>query len=111
MENKETIEKEPNFYEKLKEYFENTQIEKALEDWKKSRHLDNVGPTVDEFIEKSNEERLKEAAERFYSEQSKAYENAIEPTFDDSRYLVTGFIDGVKSDVARDYWFEKFKNK
>ena len=52
---------------------------------------------------------LKEAAEKFYSEQSESYENAIEPTFDDSRYLVTGFIDGVKSDAARDYWFEKFK--
>ena len=52
---------------------------------------------------------LKEAAEKFYSEQSESYENAIEPTFDNSRYLVTGFIDGAKSDAARDYWFEKFE--
>jgi hypothetical protein len=58
-----------------------------------------------------NNERLKEAAESFYSEQSKAYENAIEPIFDNSRYLVTGFIDGVKSDAAKDYWYEKFKNE
>jgi hypothetical protein len=106
---KEEPKQEPNFYEKLKEYFENTPREKVLEDWNKSAHLDNVGPTVDEFLENSNEERLKDVAERFYSEQSKTYENAIEPTFDDSRYLVTGFIDGVKSDIAKDYWFEKFE--
>jgi hypothetical protein len=105
----EESKKPSNFYEKLKEYFENTPREKVLEDWNKSAHLDNVGPTVDEFIENSNEERLKDVAERFYSEQSKTYENAIEPTFDDSRYLVTGFLEGVKSDVARDYWFEKFE--
>jgi len=41
-------------------------------------------------------ETIEEAAERFYSEQSESYENAIEPTFDYSRYLVTGFIDGAK---------------
>jgi hypothetical protein len=108
---KEEPKQELNFYEKLKEYFENTPREKVLEDWNKSAHLNNVGPTVDEFIENSNEERLKDVAERFYSEQSKTYENAIEPTFDDSRYLVTGFIDGVKSDIARDYWFEKFQKE
>jgi hypothetical protein len=106
---KEEPKQEPNFYEKLKEYFEKTPREKVLEDWNKSAHLNNVGPTVDEFIENSQEQRLREAAERFYSEQSKTYENAIEPTFDDSRYLVTGFLEGVKSDVARDYWFEKFE--
>jgi hypothetical protein len=106
---KEEPKQEPNFYEKLKEYFENTPREKVLEDWNKSAHLDNVGPTVDEFLENSNEERLKDVAERFYSEQSESYENAIEPTFDDSRYLVTGFIDGVKSDIAKEYWFEKFE--
>jgi hypothetical protein len=106
---KEEPKQELNFYEKLKEYFENTPREKVLEDWNKSAHLDNVGPTVDEFLENSNEERLKDVAERFYSEQSESYENAIEPTFDDSRYLVTGFIDGVKSDIAKEYWFEKFE--
>jgi hypothetical protein len=105
----EKLKQEPNFYEKLKEYFENTPREKVLEDWNKSALLDKVRPTVDEFIENSNEERLKEAAERFYSEQSESYENAIEPTFDNSRYLVAGFIDGVKSDIAKEYWFEKFE--
>jgi hypothetical protein len=106
---KEEPKKPSNFYEKLKEYFENTPREKVLEDWNKSAHLDNVGPTVEEFVKNSNEERLKDVAERFYSEQSKAYEDAIEPIFDNSRYLVAGFFDGVKSDTARDYWFEKFK--
>jgi hypothetical protein len=41
-------------------------------------------------------ETIEEAAEKFYSEQSESYENTIEPTFDNSRYLVTGFIAGAK---------------
>ena len=47
------------------------------------------------------QETLEEAAERFYSEQSKAYEDAIEPIFDNSRYLVAGFIDGAKWQAER----------
>jgi hypothetical protein len=46
--------------------------------------------------EEPKQETIEEVAERFYSEQSESYENAIEPTFDYSRYLVTGFIDGAK---------------
>jgi|LakMenE18May11ns_1017448.scaffolds.fasta_scaffold9509076_2 hypothetical protein len=48
-------------------------------------------------------ETIEEAAERFYSEQSESYENAIEPTFDYSRYLVTGFIDGAKCQAEKMY--------
>jgi hypothetical protein len=64
---------EPNFYEKLKEYFENTPREKVLEDWNKSAHLDNVGPTIDEFIENSNEERLKENGEKWSLNSAKEF--------------------------------------
>jgi hypothetical protein len=80
-------------------------------------------------------ETIEEAAEKFYSEQSESYENAIEPTFDNSRYLVTGFIDGAKWQqeqdknkfneedmrasynaenegwVNFDFWFKQFKKK
>jgi hypothetical protein len=56
---KEEPKQEPNFYEKLKEYFENTPREKVLEDWNKSAEFDKVGPTVDEFIENSNKEIFK----------------------------------------------------
>jgi hypothetical protein len=55
----EEIKPEPNFYEKLKEYFETTPREKVLEDWNKSAEFDKVGPTVDEFIENSNKEIFK----------------------------------------------------
>jgi hypothetical protein len=48
-------------------------------------------------------ENIEEAAEKFYFEQSESYENAIEPTFDYSRYLVTGFIDGAKWQAERMY--------
>ncbi len=50
-----------------------------------------------------NQETLEEAAEIFYSEQSKAYEDATEPMFDNSRYLVAGFIDGAKWQQGRMY--------
>jgi len=57
---------EPNFHKQLKEYFNTTPREKVLEDWAKSSHLDNVGPTVDEFIENNNDEdSLEEAAKNY----------------------------------------------
>jgi hypothetical protein len=46
---------------------------------------------------------LEEAAEEFYSEQSKAYEDKIEPMFDTSRYLVAGFIEGANYQAERMY--------
>ena len=61
------IPKEENFYDELVKYFKTTPREKVLEDWNKSAHLDNVGPTVDEFLENTNkqQETLEQAAERF----------------------------------------------
>ena len=52
---------------------------------------------------KEQQETLEEAAEIFYSEQSKSYEDAIEPIFDNSRYLVAGFIEGAKWQQERMY--------
>jgi hypothetical protein len=94
--------KEPNFYEKLKEYFNTTPREKVLEDWNKSAHLNNVGPTVDEFLKNSDEERLKDAAENYFKEKE-----LLGYTYE----VRDGFIDGVKSDTARDYWYEKFQKE
>jgi hypothetical protein len=90
---------EKDIFENLKEYYKNIPREKVLKDWNKSAHLDNVGPTVEEFIENSNEERLKEAAER--------YESTFEEFSQGTESI--DFIAGAKSDAARDYWFEKFK--
>jgi hypothetical protein len=39
-----------NFFEELKKYFENTPREQVLEDWGKSLEFDNVGPTVEDFL-------------------------------------------------------------
>lgn len=47
----EKMEDEANFYEQLLEYFKNTPKEKVLEAWNKSAALDNIGPTVEEFLE------------------------------------------------------------
>jgi hypothetical protein len=49
--------KDNNFYEKLKQYFEKTPREKVLEDWAKSAKYDNVGPTVDDFLNNINKQR------------------------------------------------------
>jgi hypothetical protein len=43
--------KNTNFYEELKKYFDETPQEKIQEDWGKSKHLDNVGPTVNDFMQ------------------------------------------------------------
>lgn len=48
-----------NFYEKLVEYFKNTPREKVLEDWEKSAHLDDIKPTVDEFLENTNKQQIR----------------------------------------------------
>jgi len=39
-----------NFFEDLEKYFETTPREKVLVDWAKSEKLDEVGPTVEEFL-------------------------------------------------------------
>ena len=44
-----------NFVEKLKKYFEETPREKVLEDWEKSKEWDNVGITVEEFLQNTND--------------------------------------------------------
>jgi hypothetical protein len=69
--------------------------EEIKSDWVKEHHLEYY---YKEGImkEEPKQETIEEAAEKFYSEQSESYENAIEPTFDNSRYLVTGFIAGAK---------------
>ena len=39
-----------NLVENLKKYFEETPKEKQLADWESLKRLDNVGPTVEEFL-------------------------------------------------------------
>jgi hypothetical protein len=61
--------KDNNFYEKLKQYFEETPREKVLEDWAKSAEYNNVGPTVDDFLNNMNkQETLEEAADKWVFE-------------------------------------------
>ena len=40
-----------NFLDELKEYFNNTSEEQIKSDWEKSKDFDNIGPTVDEYLE------------------------------------------------------------
>ena len=43
-----------NLVENLKKYFEETPKEKQLADWDSLKHLDNVGPTVEEFLQNTH---------------------------------------------------------
>jgi hypothetical protein len=54
--------KDNNFYEKLKQYFEETPREKILEDWAKSAEFNKVGPTVDDFLNNTNKQETLEEA-------------------------------------------------
>jgi hypothetical protein len=44
-----------NFFEDLKKYFETTPREQVLNDWAKSVEFDKIGPTVEEFLKKTQE--------------------------------------------------------
>jgi hypothetical protein len=44
-----------NFVDKLKKYFKETPREKVLEGWKKTKEYDNVGVTVEEFLQNTND--------------------------------------------------------
>jgi hypothetical protein len=46
-----------NFYEALKQYFEDTPREKVLENWAKSAEFDKIGPSVDEFMKHTQAQR------------------------------------------------------
>lgn len=64
-----------DFLQQLKDYFKNTPREKVLEDWAKSAEFDNVGPTVDDFIAESNNNRIlalsNEMQDKWFDFQSK----------------------------------------
>jgi hypothetical protein len=66
---------------------------KTMESIQQDDSIPNETKTIGTMKE---QETIEETAEIFYSEQSKAYEDATEPMFDNSRYLVAGFIDGAK---------------
>jgi hypothetical protein len=111
-ESKQDLEKD--IFENLKEYYKNTPRAKVLEDWNKSSHLDKVGPTVDEFLENSQEQRLREAAKNStlnFMVDSKQFITKLSYREYGEYGYEKGFIEGAKSDVARDYWYEKFKKE
>ena len=54
-----------NFYKDLKKYFDETPREKVLEDWEKSKDCDQVGPTVNEYLNKIAESLSEENMKRW----------------------------------------------
>lgn len=54
-----------DFYEDLKRYFEETPREKVLEDWEKSKEYDQVGPTVNEYLNEIAEPLSKDEMKRW----------------------------------------------
>ena len=49
-----------NFLDELKEYFNNTSEEQIKLDWEKSKDFDNIGPTVDEYFNNTNNSKCYE---------------------------------------------------
>jgi len=43
-----------NLSQDLKKHFENTSSNQIIKEWEKSKHLDGVGPTIEEFLNYSN---------------------------------------------------------
>ncbi|HAT81302.1 MAG TPA: hypothetical protein DCS17_07940 [Flavobacterium sp.] len=44
-----------NFYEDLKKYLDNTPQDKIVADWEKSVAFDKIGPTIEEFLNSSQQ--------------------------------------------------------
>jgi hypothetical protein len=40
-----------DFFEKLKEYFNQNTEEQIKKDWEKSKHFDEIKPTIEEFLD------------------------------------------------------------
>ena len=95
-------------HESLQEYLKNTPKEKVIEDWNEFQHLDNEGITINDFLENQKHETLEQAAEK-YSENWEEitgldYENTVP-----SEVNKLDFINGAKSDAAKAYWYNIFK--
>jgi hypothetical protein len=54
-----------NFFEELKQYLETTPQDKILEDWSKYLKSDNVGPTMEEFLQNMEFHNANSITERF----------------------------------------------
>jgi hypothetical protein len=72
---------ENNFYEKLKQYFEETPREKVLEDWAKSAEYDKVGPTVDDFLNNTNKQETIEEAGLKHCDMLDKFPALVNPLF------------------------------
>jgi hypothetical protein len=82
----------------IPDYFQpKSHLENLLE------QLDNLESTVDEFVENSSEERLKDAAKIAIPE--------LSHIISDLSKVREIYITGIKSNAARDYWFEKFQEQ
>lgn len=102
---------ESNFYEKLKQYFEETPREKVLEDWAKSAEYNKVGPTIDDFLNNTKE--------KMYSEEEMINFAEFVATYADKNRNVNGEMlhakskyDGAERTIdLLEIWFEQFKKK
>jgi hypothetical protein len=55
------------------------------------------------------QETLEEAAEKNYENKTAQIPVPTSHWVDSKRLQIQNFIEGAKSDAARDYWFEQFK--
>jgi hypothetical protein len=61
--------------EELKKYFQDTPREEVLENWAKSAKFDDVGPTMDEFLNLHRPQRDSSVSKRF----SKDFKSTLKP--------------------------------
>jgi len=83
----------------IDKFLDSLSDDELKEKWNKyNKHSEQENSvTISEFIENIQQEAVKAAANREWGNVHRAG--------------VLGFIDGAKSDAARDYWFEQFKKK
>lgn len=67
----ETMESKPNILQQLKEYFDNTPRDVIEKEWEELSHLNEIGPTVDEYLESVRKYKQANQYPRTYKECAK----------------------------------------
>ena len=103
--------KDNNFYEKLKQYFEETPMEKVLEDWVKSAEYDKVGPTVDDFLNNTKEKMYSEEEMINFAEFVATYTDKNRNVYGEMLHAKSKYDGAERTIDLLEKWFEQYKNK
>ena len=87
----ETMESKPNLLQQLKEYFDNTPREVIEKEWNELSYLNEIGPTVEEYLESVKKYRQ--------TQYPKTYEECCEIIHSDPKFYIDTHLYSVTLEV------------